>query len=553
MRRRSTLRLSEEDIARGYALACQTVVDQRCHHLGAARGRAARARSSAATRPRRLRQRWSSATTTRHPGSRATTSTIEPPSMGDNTPDLERLQRELARQHGLRDVTPTLDGPGQAARGAPRRGVDRHRRGGAGRLDRPGQAPTGCWTCCPGEARQECSGSGHRHRDDDGRRLSGRPARPASSSTTPRPTTARSPAARTSSPASSTPGNPIIARSCRNGSSRPSTTLIDEMLARQDLAPGGHRAGDGGRQHHHDPPVPGPGAALHPAGAVHPGGRPLPAGAGRAGWVCTCTRRPSSTAFRPWEPTWAATSPPGCSAPGMHEEEPVTLFIDVGTNGEMVLGNSDWLISCACSAGPAFEGAGATSGMRAVAGAIEEVWIDPETPRADREHHRRRAAPRHLRVGHDLAPGRDDGHRGHRQERPHRRPTGRSPRVRRGENGLEYVVAWAAETGRRGDSGDIVLTETDIQNLLRAKAAIYAGAAVLCESVGLAITDVERVLIGGRVRPPHRRGEGHPDRPAARPALGALHLPGQHLHPGSLSGAHLPRAPRARWTSWPPR
>ena len=67
---------------------------------------------------------------------------------------------------------------------------------------------------------------------------------------------------------------------------------------------------------------------------------------------------------------------------GMHEEETITLFIDIGTNGEMVLGNSEWLISCACSAGPAFEGAGATSGMRAIAGAIEEVWIDPRDPRA---------------------------------------------------------------------------------------------------------------------------------------------------------------------------
>ncbi len=67
--------------------------------------------------------------------------------------------------------------------------------------------------------------------------------------------------------------------------------------------------------------------------------------------------------------------------------------------------------------------------------------------------------------------------------------------MRRGEDGTEYVVAWAAET----DTGlrDIVLTETDIQNLLRAKAAIYAGATVLCASVGLTITDVERVLIGG--------------------------------------------------------
>jgi uncharacterized 2Fe-2S/4Fe-4S cluster protein (DUF4445 family) len=195
---------------------------------------------------------------------------------------------------------------------------------------------------------------------------------------------------------------------------------------------------------------------------------------------------------------------------GIHREEPVTLFIDVGTNGEMVLGNADWLIACACSAGPAFEGAGATSGTPAVAGAIEQVWIHPKT-----------LEPTWNTIG-DAPPigicgsgmisllgemlvagvidksGRIAAH-------------GRSPRVRTGEEGPEYVVAWAADAvGGRTAGGqptggaqtpdgakDIVLTETDIQNLLRAKAAIYAGAAVLCDSVGLAITDVERVLIGG--------------------------------------------------------
>jgi uncharacterized 2Fe-2S/4Fe-4S cluster protein (DUF4445 family) len=57
----------------------------------------------------------------------------------------------------------------------------------------------------------------------------------------------------------------------------------------------------------------------------------------------------------------------------------MTLFIDVGTNGEIVMGNHDLQITCACSAGPAFEGAGVVDGMRATDGAIEEVWIDGKT------------------------------------------------------------------------------------------------------------------------------------------------------------------------------
>ena len=67
-------------------------------------------------------------------------------------------------------------------------------------------------------------------------------------------------------------------------------------------------------------------------------------------------------------------------------------------------------------------------------------------------------------------------------------------RIRRGEHGLEYVIAWAVETqhGR-----DIVLTHVDVDNLLRAKAAIYAGFTVLADSVGVPLDTVEQVLIGG--------------------------------------------------------
>ena len=178
---------------------------------------------------------------------------------------------------------------------------------------------------------------------------------------------------------------------------------------------------------------------------------------------------------------------------GMYEEEALTLFIDVGTNGEMVLGNSEWLITCACSAGPAFEGAGAASGMPAVTGAIEQVWIDPRT-----------LEPTWSTLG-DAPPLGICGSgmisllgemmvTGVIDKSGRIAVDGRSPRLRRGEEGPEYVVAWSSETE---GNDDIVLTETDIQNLLRAKAAVYAGAAVLCESVGLAINDVERVLIGG--------------------------------------------------------
>ncbi len=69
----------------------------------------------------------------------------------------------------------------------------------------------------------------------------------------------------------------------------------------------------------------------------------------------------------------------GVLASKMDESEKLTLFLDVGTNGETVLGSREWLVTCACSAGPAFEGAGVLHGMRATRGAIEECWISGES------------------------------------------------------------------------------------------------------------------------------------------------------------------------------
>ena len=97
----------------------------------------------------------------------------------------------------------------------------------------------------------------------------------------------------------------------------------------------------------------------------------------------------------------------------MDEAEELTLFIDVGTNGETVLGTQDWLITCACSAGPAFEGAGVEHGMRATTGAIEEVWInsDDGEPSLPRDRAPGRAATRHLRLRPALVAGRVVHHR----------------------------------------------------------------------------------------------------------------------------------------------
>ena len=173
--------------------------------------------------------------------------------------------------------------------------------------------------------------------------------------------------------------------------------------------------------------------------------------------------------------------------------EEVTLFIDIGTNGEIVLGNQDWLVTCACSAGPAFEGAGVVHGMRATSGAIEEVWINGDT-----------YEPTTRVIGNSKPKGicgsglisliAEMFLTGVLDKAGNVNLTIPTNRVREGEHGGEYVLAWASEseTGQ-----DITITRVDVDNLLRAKAAIYAGFSVLAEQVGMTLADVQQMYIGG--------------------------------------------------------
>ena len=183
----------------------------------------------------------------------------------------------------------------------------------------------------------------------------------------------------------------------------------------------------------------------------------------------------------------------GVLSSGLATTDKLTLFLDVGTNGEMVVGDRDWLMTCACSAGPAFEGAGVEHGMRATAGAIEEVWIHSES-----------YEPTYRVIGNGPPAGLCGSGliallaelfiTGVMDRAGNFVQTLPTPRVRVGEHGPEYVVAWAAETAM---GRDLVLTEVDVDNLLRAKAAIYAGYMVLCQSVGVDPAAVQQVLIGG--------------------------------------------------------
>jgi len=183
----------------------------------------------------------------------------------------------------------------------------------------------------------------------------------------------------------------------------------------------------------------------------------------------------------------------GILGSGIFQRETLTLYMDIGTNGEIVLGNKDWLASVSCSAGPAFEGAGIKFGVRATRGAIEEVSMNHRT-----------YEPMILTIGRArpigicgsglidtvaelLETGMIDQNGKFRRDLP-------TDRVRKGPDGYEYVLARKEETQIHKD---IVLTEIDIENLIRTKAAIYAGCKVLLDSVGVGFKDVERVIIAG--------------------------------------------------------
>lgn len=178
---------------------------------------------------------------------------------------------------------------------------------------------------------------------------------------------------------------------------------------------------------------------------------------------------------------------------GFHRKAPITLFIDVGTNGEIVLGNNEWLMTASCSAGPAFEGGGIRWGMRAEEGAIEAVSIDPQTHEPTITTVAEQP-PRGIcgsgmidLLAEMLISGVIDPNGRLRLEtdHPRRQMIGDEP---------AYVLCFARDTPM---DEDIVFTESDIENFMRSKAAVYAGFTVLLNQVGMDFSMVDQVLISG--------------------------------------------------------
>ena len=184
----------------------------------------------------------------------------------------------------------------------------------------------------------------------------------------------------------------------------------------------------------------------------------------------------------------------GTLATMMWDADEMTLFIDLGTNGEIVFGNRDFLMSCACSAGPAFEGGDISCGMRATDGAIEAVTIDRDT-----------MEPTLTIVG----GGKPVGLCG----------SGiidviaelfrcgiidakglfvrEGSRVARDKYGMgRYILAFAhqSQTGR-----EIAINEVDIDNFIRAKGAIFSGIDTLLQSVDMTPECIDKIFVAGGI------------------------------------------------------
>ncbi len=183
----------------------------------------------------------------------------------------------------------------------------------------------------------------------------------------------------------------------------------------------------------------------------------------------------------------------GIMASGMYKTQELTLYMDIGTNAEIVIGHKDWMVCTAASAGPAFEGGGVKFGMRATKGAIEDVSINPET-----------YEPMIITVGNKKAKGICGSglitlaakllETGIIDSRGKFNQNLDTDRIRQTEEIWEYVLVYKEDTQI---DRDITITEPDLDNLIRAKGAMYSAALTLLEEIGLGIQDIERIILAG--------------------------------------------------------
>jgi len=177
---------------------------------------------------------------------------------------------------------------------------------------------------------------------------------------------------------------------------------------------------------------------------------------------------------------------------GLDKEEDLCILIDIGTNGEIVLGNREFLVSCSASAGPAFEGSGVTCGMRASRGAVQKVRITSQEFKVN-YNTIGKVKPRGI-CGSGYIDMIAEMLRVGLLDKSGKIKVKENQRIRDGEGGREFVVALGGECE---SNFDIVITETDIENIKRAKAAIYSAAATLVKHMNIKFSQINKIFIAG--------------------------------------------------------
>lgn len=181
----------------------------------------------------------------------------------------------------------------------------------------------------------------------------------------------------------------------------------------------------------------------------------------------------------------------GVLACGLADSAETSCLIDVGTNGEIVIGNNEWMLSCSASAGPAFEGGDTKCGMRATRGAIQRLNIDDGRVIFETIG---KAKPRGIsgsglvELLYELARNRildiDGKFRSAMQDK----------RLSKSNGQTEYIVAFPDETAA---GQTLVITQSDIDNVMRSKAAVFAAIKSLVDYAGLKFDQLNKVYVAG--------------------------------------------------------
>ncbi len=178
---------------------------------------------------------------------------------------------------------------------------------------------------------------------------------------------------------------------------------------------------------------------------------------------------------------------------GMHLKEEIALFVDVGTNAEVVLGNKDWLIACAGAAGPALEGGVSKIGKQASPGVIDRVKFEPD-----------KGCFSCSTIGNlppvgicgsgiiDLAA---ELFRNGLLDFRGKFVVSRNPGLFVEKDGIIHLILVRAENSGVGE--DLLISQPEIDSLIRSKAAMFTILETLAETVGVNLSDISRFYVGG--------------------------------------------------------